>query len=259
MGAMVLQYQQVELRGSGFDLTAGMLDGEALRWSDSVQKSLGTGAALTASFDKPGKHALTLQAISAGGIGDDQIEIMVVADADRDGLADGYEAQTGCLKPGDGGDAALDQDGDGLSALTEAGRGTNPCDPDSDDDKATDGAEVAGGSNPLDAKSQPLPAMTAAPASLVFYGCLSRPAPPPQKVAVNSGQQPYQVASSDDWLKSGQLQGGALEVSINCAEVEARGETTGELLLTTAGRRPFILPVVLRAGLTPSYLPLLLR
>ncbi|HEX4954150.1 MAG TPA: carboxypeptidase regulatory-like domain-containing protein [Thermoanaerobaculia bacterium] len=46
-----------------------------------------------------------------------------------------------------------DADGDGLSNLDEAARGTNPNDTDSDDDGLADGAEVTRGTNPLDPDS----------------------------------------------------------------------------------------------------------
>jgi hypothetical protein len=43
-----------------------------------------------------------------------------------------------------------DADGDGLSAVEEASRGTDPARPDTDNDRFPDGFEVAAGSDPLD-------------------------------------------------------------------------------------------------------------
>ena len=48
---------------------------------------------------------------------------------------------------------ADDSDGDGLSDSNEGDRGTNPNDPDTDDDGVNDGQEVSDGSDPLDGSS----------------------------------------------------------------------------------------------------------
>lgn len=78
-------------------------------------------------------------------------------DSDDDGLSDGVEVGNG-TDPLDICDPNLsfpscDPDGDGLTNVQEQGLGTNPGNPDSDLDGISDGAEVAGGSNPLDACS----------------------------------------------------------------------------------------------------------
>jgi uncharacterized repeat protein (TIGR01451 family) len=71
----------------------------------------------------------------------------------------GTETFTYTLSDGNGGTAIAtvtvtvidDRDGDGLSDEDEVARGTNPDDPDSDDDGIPDGTEVnVGGTNPLD-------------------------------------------------------------------------------------------------------------
>ena len=64
------------------------------------------------------------------------------ADSDADGLIDGYEAQYAFLDPNDSGDAALDEDSDGLSNLEENENSTMPDDVDSDGDGLSDGDEV---------------------------------------------------------------------------------------------------------------------
>ena len=85
-------------------------------------------------------------------------------DTDDDGVTDGEEINgvndpsttytpTGTSDPLDPCDPlmtspACDQDGDGLTNGDEATNGTNPLDPDSDDDSVTDGEEVNGVNNP---------------------------------------------------------------------------------------------------------------
>ena len=70
------------------------------------------------------------------------------ADGDGDGMPRWYEEMYG-LDDGDGTDAALDPDGDGLSSLAESALRTNPTDPDTDNDGLFDDEA----SDPLDADS----------------------------------------------------------------------------------------------------------
>ncbi len=69
-------------------------------------------------------------------------------DTDEDGMDDDWENEHG-FDPNDPTDAGLDADGDGLSNLAEFQWGCDPLDPDTDGDGQLDGAEVAGGTNPL--------------------------------------------------------------------------------------------------------------
>ena len=62
-------------------------------------------------------------------------------DTDNDGIPDWYEIRHG-LNRTNPADAASDADADGLSALGEFQRHTNPASPDTDSDSLTDGAEV---------------------------------------------------------------------------------------------------------------------
>jgi hypothetical protein len=83
-------------------------------------------------------------------------------DQDQDGLDDAWESAHG-LNPSLN-DAALDNDGDGLSNLQEFQRGLKPNNPDSDNDGLYDGDEITLGRNPLAASPDTQP--PSAPASL---------------------------------------------------------------------------------------------
>ena len=76
-----------------------------------------------------------------------------LADTDRDGMPDGWEAAHG-LDPL-ANDATQDADGDSLSNADEYLRATDPADPDSDDDGFADGVEVAAGTDPNEGTSFP--------------------------------------------------------------------------------------------------------
>jgi len=69
------------------------------------------------------------------------VAVDVEGDSDGDGIDDWWERKYG-YDPASGGDAASDDDGDGLSALAEFNALTDPTDPDSDADGLTDGEEV---------------------------------------------------------------------------------------------------------------------
>jgi len=70
-------------------------------------------------------------------------------DADHDGLPDSYESQHGFLNAFDGSDAAMDQDGDGLSNFDEYKAGTDPTNKDSDWDGLSDKYELENRLDPL--------------------------------------------------------------------------------------------------------------
>jgi hypothetical protein len=74
---------------------------------------------------------------------------LVGVDHDGDGLPNEYENLFDFLDPNNADDAALDEDGDGLTNLDEFQRGTKPDDADTDGDGLTDGDEVnVHGTNP---------------------------------------------------------------------------------------------------------------
>jgi hypothetical protein len=89
------------------------------------------------------------------------------ADADADGMSDGYENAHPCLDAGVA-DAHIDHDGDAVLSGGERALGTDPCNPDSDGDVCGDGAELllVPPTSPTDAwdfYSVPVPALLAAP------------------------------------------------------------------------------------------------
>jgi hypothetical protein len=68
-------------------------------------------------------------------------------DSDNDGMPNAYEDMFAFLDPNDPSDAALDEDLDTLSNLTECNQGTSPDDKDTDDDGLDDNEETT--TNPL--------------------------------------------------------------------------------------------------------------
>jgi len=77
-----------------------------------------------------------------------------IKDTDNDGMPDVWEDAHG-LNKNSSADAGVDTEPDGLSNLREFLAGTDPDDRDTDNDLASDGAEVAAGSDPLLASSLP--------------------------------------------------------------------------------------------------------
>ncbi len=73
-----------------------------------------------------------------------------LGDNDNDGITDWFErVYPSCLSETNSADAALDCDGDGLNNLGEFINGTNPTDPDTDDDGVPDGEEITPTTRPF--------------------------------------------------------------------------------------------------------------
>ena len=149
--------QPVLLVGGGNDLEDGLLEGGRLTWESDQLGPLGTGDSITATLPV-GVHALTLAATDSDGLrATTTITVQVLADFDRDGLADDYERRVPSLAWWNPTDAGRDMDDDGLTARSEAAWGTDPANSDTDGDGASDGDEAAAGSAPLDPAVQPQP------------------------------------------------------------------------------------------------------
>ena len=93
--------------------------------------------------------------LDADGVVDDDETDPMDADTDDGGVSDGDEVLEDGTDPLDGSDDLFDErdsDGDGLTDAQEREIGTDPFDPDTDDDGIDDGTEVGGaaGTDPLD-------------------------------------------------------------------------------------------------------------
>jgi hypothetical protein len=156
-GEMFLESQKVRLVGSGYDQNSmGELPGKALTWKvDGI--TVGAGQEITVGGLLPGPHTATLTAETpAGTTRTVPVKFRVAADSDHDGIGDAVEAKAPCLDPKRF-DSTGDPDKDGLPTSQEVLRGTNPCKADTDVDGASDGDEVAGGSDPRSKKDTPDP------------------------------------------------------------------------------------------------------
>lgn len=154
-GVEVVSGSSVALIGVGSDLEDGQLGGASLTWSSSSAGILGTGEHLYLNTLLDGPHTITLAATdSSTMVGTDSIQITVLTDTDQDGMPDTWESTYVGLDPNVD-DAVGDPDSDDLINLDELYFGTDPTDPDTDDDGYEDGFEISMDSDPLDSDSTP--------------------------------------------------------------------------------------------------------
>jgi hypothetical protein len=66
-GAVFAPQALVQLEGSAYDVDDGMLDGDAIVWTSSLDGVLGTGAVLNVTTLRPGTHTITMRATDTDG------------------------------------------------------------------------------------------------------------------------------------------------------------------------------------------------
>jgi len=145
---------RVNLVGAAWDNEDGDLPDSSLRWYSDVQGDLGEGRVCASGVLSPGTHHISLLSQDRdGNLSSDTITLTVLQDADGDGMPDAWETANG-LNP-DSNDAGLDPDSDELDNVSEYYFGSNPQNPDTDNDGYPDGLEVSRESNPHDPQSVP--------------------------------------------------------------------------------------------------------
>jgi hypothetical protein len=234
------------LQGSAYDFTSGALTGNALSWTSNRDGVLGTGEQREVSLT-PGTHRLTLKATAPSGLTATAIvDITAQQDTDGDGLPDSYESQHSCLSPTVA-DSDQDPDGDGLTSLEEWIRGTDPCNPDSDNDGFGDGDEARLGSDPLTDQSQPLPDLLFIKEDAVDLGSCPNPVTRTINVTAASSNVTWAVRADSQWiLVTGGGQGsGQITVRATNWQGLAPGLHTGHLMVTAASGQTRLLDVLL--------------
>jgi ligand-binding sensor domain-containing protein len=261
-GATV-QFTGGSATSSGYD--AGTFD-----WQRNGA-AIGSGPIITDTLDQAGVHTFTLRVADHGLTGADSITLTVRPDFDGDGMPDDWELAHS-LSPLDPTDAAADADSDRLTNLHEYQVGADPRDSDTDNDGASDGAEVTAGTDPLRADEKPAitPVLNVGSGDLTFTTIAGGPSPAPLSFWVSNGGTAmlnWSAASDAPWLQVAPLSGAAptpitLTLSTQAMPV---GYHVGHVTFSAAGAAgsPRILTVavdVVRAdGMRLVYLPLIRR
>jgi len=266
-GDTLLQGRPVTLRGAGYDLEDGLLQGEALRWHSNKDGFLGVGNILTVTLTT-GEHLITLEAFDGQGLSARAEQaVLVQPDFDGDGIPDATEAELSLLSPWDPDDADEDPDGDGLTNRDELFFGTAMGRADTDRDGVPDGQEVNQGSDPADRGSTPQPSsLIVAPERLTFRSVLGEEPPPPQEVMVwhtrpeplgwtARAEAPWLVLEPSEGETPGsfmvralpaRLQPGLYDAVIRVAGGARPKEVYVRLVISAPGIQPVRLPLVLR-------------
>ena len=128
---------------------------DVFEWESSLDGMLGTGPNLRAPLLSVGTHEIKVSATSEDGRSAERsVEVNLLEDRDGDGIADSIEDRHPNLDADNGDDAFLDDDLDGLSNASEVLQfNSDPSNPDSDGDGASDGDEFGKGSSPTAADS----------------------------------------------------------------------------------------------------------
>jgi hypothetical protein len=130
---------------NGGSMASGGPDRTSFAWYVDFQPVGDTQNASTI-LGEVGPHTVMLVVGDGGLFNYDLVNIVVVADTDRDSLPDDYELAH-CLNPL-APDAEADRDRDGLSNRLEHEWGINPCRADTDGDHYNDAEELAAGTDP---------------------------------------------------------------------------------------------------------------
>ncbi|HTI68974.1 MAG TPA: hypothetical protein VMF06_03360 [Candidatus Limnocylindria bacterium] len=253
--AGVIAGQPVVFRAVAYDVTAGVLEGDQLEWSEANGGVLGTGERLVTVLT-PGQHFILLKAKAPSGLtAAASVFVFTLQDTDGDGLPDDYEnAHADCMNAKVA-DADDDADGDGVPNRLEWIMGTDPCNPDTDEDGVLDGDELRLGSDPRDRDSLPLPDLLFVSDETVnLQPCVNGPSDAKLFVDTLFPQVAWNALTATPWLtvSPGGIGNGTLTLSADCTGL-AGGLHTGQVLITVPGGQSRMVPVQLMIPVgTPS-------
>jgi hypothetical protein len=252
----------------GTSMVAGGIGGGVFTWTQGTQM-LGLTHTLDVELKGVGVQTFTLQVASNGMTATRSVTLTVAPDYDRDGLPNAWETQY-AFNPLDPSDPAGDADTDGLTNADEYTQGTHPRIADTDGDLYSDSAELAAGTDPLNAASMPAqaPELSVGSTSMGFTFHYYSPLPAPEWTMVtNAGGGTLNFTTTVDapWLVAGPAAGTApqkLTVGYNTAGL-APGTYQGHVVVTAPGvaGSPHTITVTLNVESLPrfAYLPLVSR